>query len=150
MYEHILVVTKVATDIAEKIGLENKGRKLVLAGALLHDIGRGVTHGMDHAVEGAKILRRDGFDERILRIVERHIGAGLTAREAKNFGLPEKDYIPETVEEKIVALADNLVSNKRILNKKEYIETVKEKFSHQPEVMERHLRLLKEFEDAID
>jgi uncharacterized protein (TIGR00295 family) len=105
---------------------------------------------MDHAVEGAKILRKDGFDERIVKIVERHIGAGLTAKEAKEFGLPERDYIPETIEEKIVAMADNLVANDRIMDKKEYLESLKAKFSNQPDVLERHISLLREFEDFID
>jgi len=150
VFRHILVVVDVATKIAKRLKLDDESKKLVLAGAMLHDLGRCRSHGMDHAVIGSEMLRKDGFDERIAKIVERHIGAGLTAKEAKSFGLPEKDYIPETIEEKIVALADNLVSNRRILSKEEYLKAVKEKFSNQPDVLERHIKLLKEFEDVID
>ncbi len=150
VFRHILVVTDVARKIAERLNLDEENRKLVLAGALLHDVGRCKSHGMDHAVVGAEILRKDGFNEKIVKIVERHIGAGLTAKEAKSFGLPEKDYIPETIEEKIVALADNLVSNRKVLKKEEYIKAIRDKFSDQPEVLERHLKLLKEFEHIID
>jgi len=150
VYEHILTVTEAAMRIADRLGLARESRKLVLAGALLHDVGRAISHGMDHAIEGAKMLRNDGFDERIVRIVERHIGAGLTAEEAKSFGLPAKDYIPETLEEKIVALADNLVSDRKILTKEEYLKTVKEKFSDQPDALERHIKLLKEFETVLE
>jgi|Deesub1362A_J573_1020465.scaffolds.fasta_scaffold00182_4 uncharacterized protein (TIGR00295 family) len=150
VFKHILIVTDVAKKIAEKLNLNEESRKLVLIGALLHDVGRCKSHGMDHAVIGAEMLRKDGFDERIAKIVERHIGAGLTAKEAKSFGLLEKDYIPKTVEEKIVALADNLVSNRKVLRKKEYLKAVKEKFSNQTDVLERHIKLLKEFEDVID
>jgi uncharacterized protein len=43
-------------------------------------------------------------------IIERHIGAGITAPEAVRLGLPQKDYLPLTTEEKIVSYADNLIS----------------------------------------
>ncbi len=56
-------------------------RDLVLAGAMLHDIGRGKTHGIDHAQRGAALARSYDLDERIVSIIERHIGAGLTADE---------------------------------------------------------------------
>ena len=46
----------------------------------------------------------------MLNIIERHIGAGITKDEAKILGLPEKSYVPQTLEEKIVAHADNLIS----------------------------------------
>ena len=81
---------------------------LVRAGALLHDIGRGRTHGIMHAVEGAQIGNDLGFPEELLHIIERHIGAGIALEEAIKLGLPPRDYIPITIEEKIVAHADNL------------------------------------------
>jgi len=81
---------------------------LVRAGALLHDIGRGRTHGIRHAVAGAELARELGLPEELALIIERHIGAGIESEEAKRLGLPPKDYLPLTVEEKIVAHADNL------------------------------------------
>ncbi len=51
-----------------------------------------------------------GFPETLARIAECHILAGLTAEEAASFGLPKKDYIPVTIEEKIVCLADKYIS----------------------------------------
>ena len=112
---HCTAVRDVALRIAKKT---NANIKLVEAGALLHDIGRSKTHGIKHAVHGAKIARKLGLCEEIINIIERHIGAGLSAKEAKNLGLPVKDYIPETLEEKIVCHADNLVDN----NEKKPIE----------------------------
>jgi len=48
-------------------------------------------------------------------IIERHIGAGILKDEAAGLGLPERDYVPETLEEKIVAHADNLIAgDKRV------------------------------------
>jgi uncharacterized protein (TIGR00295 family) len=104
--EHVLAVHNYAMQIANNIECDHD---LVEAGSLLHDIGRAKTHGIEHAIIGAEMLRNEGVDERVVRIVERHVGAGLTAPEAKKLGLPPKDYVPETIEEKIVCHADNLI-----------------------------------------
>ena len=64
-------------------------KDLIKKGALLHDIGRSKTHGITHAVEGAKIVREYGYPEEVQNIVERHIGAGLSEDEAIKLGLPK-------------------------------------------------------------
>lgn len=46
----------------------------------------------------------------VIRIVERHVGAGIPDDEADTLGLPPGNYMPETLEEKIVAHADNLIN----------------------------------------
>ena len=86
---------------------------LVQAGALLHDIGRGGTHSIGHAQQGADLLRAKGFSENIARIVECHTGAGLSADECSLLGLIPRDCIPATTEEKIVCHADNLHAGAR-------------------------------------
>ncbi len=101
---HVKAVTRLAVKMAEKCGANVE---LVRAGAMLHDIGRGKTHGIEHGVVGAQMLREWGYTEELARIVERHIGAGIDENEAEKLGLPKKSYIPETIEEKIVAEADN-------------------------------------------
>ncbi|RXE56186.1 phosphohydrolase [Methanoculleus taiwanensis] len=88
---------------------------LVAAGALLHDIGRGRTHGLDHAEAGGECCRSFGLPAPVTAIVERHIGAGLTADEASLLGLLPRDALPRTIEEKIVAHADNLVKGTRVI-----------------------------------
>jgi uncharacterized protein len=87
--------------------------KLVEAGALLHDIGRSQTHNVDHAAVGGEIARKLGLSESVVRIIERHIGAGIPEKEARALGLPEGVYIPETLEEKIVCYADKLISGRK-------------------------------------
>jgi uncharacterized protein len=84
-------------------------RELVEAGAMLHDIGRGLTHGIDHAQRGADLARSLGLDPAVVSIIERHIGAGMTADECSLEGLHARECMPVTAEEKIVANADNLV-----------------------------------------
>ncbi len=89
------------------------GRDLVNAGALLHDIGRGVSHSLLHAQAGATWCREHGIPEDVARIVERHTGAGLTADECTLLRLLPVNCMPHTIEEKIVANADNLVRGVR-------------------------------------
>ena len=107
---HAKVVTAVALSFA---GNPLADPELVRAGAMLHDIGRCVTHGISHAQRGADIARSYGLDPRIVSIIERHIGAGLTADECSLERLVPRDCVPVTLEEKIVANADNLVHGKR-------------------------------------
>jgi uncharacterized protein len=119
--EHSVAVMELATELASRARVP-LDLDLVRAGALLHDLGRAKTHGTGHAVEGAKLARALGLDERIVRIIERHIGAGITREEAAKLGLPPKDYIPRSREEKLVAYADNLVLGTRRLSFEESLE----------------------------
>jgi uncharacterized protein (TIGR00295 family) len=109
--DHILVVTELALLIAERF--PDCDKSLVEAGALLHDIGRSRTHGLTHAVEGAKIVRELGLPDELVNIIERHICAGIPVEDSVGLGLPEKDYTPRTIEERIVAHADNLFEGKK-------------------------------------
>lgn len=115
---HCEAVSRLAVEMAaayRKHGI-NVDLKLVEIGALLHDIGRARTHKIDHGVIGAKIARSKHLAEPIVQIIERHLLAGITAQEAQKFGLPVKDYLPHTIEEKIVLYADKRISGPRRVN----------------------------------
>ena len=103
---HSLQVAKKALEIANKITKVKLDKDLIEMGALLHDIGRTKTHGFKHALIGGKILRERGFPEKLARICETHILGGLDEEDAVNVGLPKKDYLPVSIEEKIVCMAD--------------------------------------------
>ncbi|MDD1718241.1 MAG: HDIG domain-containing protein [Methanoregulaceae archaeon] len=105
---HSQAVHEVAIRYADRIPLAD--RELVSAGAYLHDIGRGKTHTIQHAQVGADYCRSIGLPEPVARIVECHTGAGLTADECTLLGLPPRDCVPATLEEKIVCNSDNLVA----------------------------------------
>jgi uncharacterized protein len=109
---HCITVSNMALSVAERVKVA-VDRELVRRGGLFHDIGRSRTHGLEHAVAGVEIGRKLGFADALLLIIERHIGAGITAEEAERLGLPKKDYLPITAEEKIVSYADNLTSGVR-------------------------------------
>ena len=109
--EHVCTVHAMALPIA--VGC-HADFGLVSAGALLHDLGRSVEQGMTHAVVGARLAEERGLPIEIIEIIRRHIGAGLDNQDVIDFHLPAGDYIPRTLEEKIVAHADNLVSDNRI------------------------------------
>ena len=104
--EHVCTVHSIAMEIARRSGAD---LKLVSAGALLHDVGRSKTQGLFHVVEGVKIAERRDLPETLIKVIQCHIAAGFTAVEARELGLPDGDYMPTTLEEKIVCHADNLV-----------------------------------------
>jgi uncharacterized protein len=111
LIKHVKAVSRYAVEIAKSRG--DADVELVRIGALLHDIGRCRSNGVDHGVAGGKILRNSGVDERIARIAEKHVGAGITAREAAELHFPPGHYMPQTLEEKIVAAVDNLMEGTR-------------------------------------
>ena len=114
--KHSILVSDTAKEIASYI---NHGihidLQLVEVGALLHDIGRSTTHGIQHGSVGAGILENLNYPSRLVNVVRNHVGAGIPKEEAETLGLPSKDHLPETIEEKVVCYADKLVSgNKRV------------------------------------
>jgi uncharacterized protein len=122
---HCITVSKKALSIAGvvKISID---RELVRQGGLFHDIGRSKTHGISHALAGVEIATALGFPPSLINIIERHIGAGITASEAERLGLPKKDYLPLTAEEKIVSYADNVISGVREMPFYEALDRFKE------------------------
>ena len=110
---HSEKVADKAIEIARKIKKVKVDMDLIEIGALLHDIGRTKTHSFKHALIGGKILRQRGFSEKLARICETHILGGLDREDAKKLGLPEKDYLPVTIEEKIICLADKHMAGTR-------------------------------------
>ncbi|MBW2980725.1 HDIG domain-containing protein [Candidatus Woesearchaeota archaeon] len=110
---HSMSVQKVALKICKKVKCDVK---LVKTACLLHDIGRfQCIKPIGHGITGAKILLEEGLPRHAL-IAERHLGAGISKEDIKEqkLALPLKDYVPKTVEEKIVCHADNLIFNTRV------------------------------------
>jgi uncharacterized protein len=66
-------------------------------------------------VLGAELLRREGYP-RHARVCERHTGAGISLSEIRSQHLPleERDYLPETLEEKVICYADKFFSKTKL------------------------------------
>lgn len=111
--EHCRTVAKVSMALVES--LNSRGpvadAMVVRAGSLLHDIGRSQVQTVEHGARGAAILEAEGVDQKVVEIVRRHVGAGISAGEAKELGLPDFDYIPRTVEQRIVCFSDKMVDS---------------------------------------
>jgi len=88
--------------------------ELVVVGALLHDIGRSKVQTVRHGIEGAELLKQDGVDGAVVEIVFRHVGAGISPDEAKALGFPDRDYVPRTLEQRIVCFSDKMVASNRV------------------------------------
>lgn len=116
---HACVVNTVAMFIAKEC---HANLELVNAGSWLHDIGRSRTHGIRHVSEGVNIARARDLPESLVRVISRHIAAGFTPQEAESLGLPPGEYMPETLEEKIVCHSDNLVGDHEIITMDEAVE----------------------------
>ena len=144
---HSIAVCKKSMEIAENFPEADKD--LIRKGALLHDIGRSRTHGITHAIEGRKIASEYGYGEDVLNIIERHIGAGITKEEASALGLFEKSYVPETLEEKIVAHADNLISGTKEVDVDYVIKKWKSRMENPEDNIKRLIKLDEELIQAF-
>ncbi|MCK4614106.1 MAG: HDIG domain-containing protein [Thermoplasmata archaeon] len=119
LIDHAEAVAKLALEIAELIVETN--HDLVEAGALLHDLGRIKSHGIDHGIIGGEMAKELELPESLQNIITNHIGAGLTEDDAKELGITPGNYIPQSIEEKIVAHADNLIDDTERIGIEEYI-----------------------------
>jgi uncharacterized protein len=114
--QHSIDVANFAEKIADAMEKDGKkiNKKILQAGALLHDIG--LTRAFDdispeHGVIGADIVKKIGLPESLARFCEVHESCGgLTFKEAEELRLPilplRESYAPKTIEEKILVAAD--------------------------------------------
>ncbi|MFH1713067.1 MAG: HD domain-containing protein [Candidatus Jacksonbacteria bacterium] len=120
--KHSIVVTKVAMKIAQK--LKNQGlaldSDLVYTASMLHDIAKARCLRQDkkHAIEGARILKQEGYPK-IAKIVAKH---GLDAILEKN-GL-------DSLEAKIVYYADKRVNHDQVVGLSERLRYIKDRYQH--------------------
>ncbi len=115
---HVTLITTKALKIARNLNLSEEQLRFIEEAGMLHDIGivkikdeyfgcTGELPYICHLTEGAKILESEGLP-RHARVAERHAGVGIFKWqiEKQNIPLPPKDYVPETIEEKILSWSD--------------------------------------------
>ena len=112
MVEHARLVRDTALFLGSiHPGGEGIDRGILELGAILHDVGRcRAKRTVEHGIVAGEMIREARFPEAVARIAERHMGVGLQREEARHLGLPDHDFVPETIEERIVCYADNLLS----------------------------------------
>ena len=97
-------------------------RDFITEAAMLHDIGIifceaprihcvGPHRYIEHGFLGAELLRKEGLPEHAL-VAERHTGTGITLEQVlrEELPIPERDYCPVSLEEKIICYADKFYS----------------------------------------
>lgn len=144
--KHCFIVTEIAKRLCAQI--EDINIKLVIAASMLHDIGRSKDHSIFHAIEGVKILEKENLDQRLISIVKKHIGTGITKTEAAKLGLPQDDYIPKTAEEVIVSYSDNLTCGSKECSFDEVLNDFINKFGEDSHVVKGFFKQ-KEFIEKI-
>jgi len=136
LVEHGEAVSRKALEIAQKNPQEKADIGFLKEASFLHDVGVTLTHAPDigcfgekpyllHGVIGREVLETEGLAKHAL-VCERHVGVAITAQEIKekNLSLPERDMIPLSVEEEIIALADKFFSKAKDLSREKTIAEV--------------------------
>lgn len=101
-------------------------RTFVEEAAMLHDIGilycdapkiycTGPHKYIEHGYLGAELLRSEGLPKHAL-VAERHTGTGITIEqvEREELPIPERDYCPKSIEEKVICYADKFYSKSHL------------------------------------
>ncbi|MDZ7289871.1 MAG: HD domain-containing protein [candidate division KSB1 bacterium] len=123
---HSVLVAKKALDLAVNFQTRNPEAQIDLSfiyeAAMLHDLGifrcdapvifcTGTEPYVRHGVIGRELLEGEGLPRHAL-VCERHTGAGISREDVlrQALPLPVRDYLPVTIEEKIICLADKFYS----------------------------------------
>lgn len=115
---HSALVVQRALAIARGVPHLRPDMAFIEEAAWLHDVGIYLTdapglgcHGerpyICHGVLGAEVLKAEGLPLHAL-VCERHVGVGLSVQdiERNGFDLPRRDMMPQSVNEKIICVAD--------------------------------------------
>ncbi|MFP3220250.1 MAG: HDIG domain-containing protein [Candidatus Marsarchaeota archaeon] len=149
---HCVVTSFVAFQLAKAAELMGKtvDEDLVVKAALLHDVGRAFTKGVAHALKGAEYLAGLGYSKELCLAVERHVGAGITRDQARALGLPDRDYVPVTLEEKIVSFADKLVEGVNVLGPDHVLARFEREFGENSPQLEMARGLIRDMREIYE
>ena len=131
LLQHGKYVTRKALETAAGVMHLNPDLDFINEAAMLHDIGICMTDAPDlgctgkynylcHGYLGREMLAEIGLPKHGL-VCERHIGVGITVRDIKQqkLPLPERNMVPISLEEKIIAFADKFFSKSSLMSAKE-------------------------------
>lgn len=137
LVEHGKAVAEKAKEIADNLGRDDIDYDFLYEASMLHDIGVFETNApkiecfgdnsyIQHGVLGREILENERLPKHAL-VCERHVGVGLTVEdiERENFPLPKREMLPESIEEKIICIADKFFSKSGNLHKEADIKDIR-------------------------
>lgn len=135
---HCVAVSKVAGRLAALMAAQHPvDERLLAVGALLHDIGRNKTqHPVMHGVEGYRLLSDLGHHREAF-ICASHVFCGMPRTEAVRFGLPDRDFLPRTLEERLVPLIDSVVELDRPTTVGERCNSIYRRYEGNREFLDR-------------
>ncbi len=119
LVNHSQIVTAKSLEIANSVSHLNPDREFIKAAAMLHDIGIFLTRAESigcmgdnpyicHGYLGKKLLDKLLLPPEYGLVCERHTGAGITKKNigSNDLPLPPRDMVPQSLEEKIICVAD--------------------------------------------
>jgi len=162
LYKILLIHSKSVRDKAIELALlhpeYNMDLQFIKEAAMLHDIGIFLTdaNGIEcygdrpyicHGYLGAELLRKEGYPKHAL-VCERHTGTGLTKEMVEHFnaGLPIRDMLPLSIEEKLICYADKFFSKTK-LDREKTLEEVEKSLSRYGEYTMDNFKKLKSLFD---
>lgn len=130
IYYILLIHSEQVKDKALEVAAQNPELNLdiqfIAEAAMLHDIGifkchaprlhcKGTHDYIEHGYLGAEILRTEGLEKHAL-VCERHTGVGLTKEMIvkANLPIPQRDMIPQSMEEQVICYADKFYSKSKL------------------------------------
>src|SRR5574344_1205426 len=161
--KHILIVhsQSVARRALQIVSLHpelNLDAEFVREASMLHDIGiirtnaagiccHGTAPYICHGLLGGEMLREEGYP-RHARVCERHTGAGLSVEEivAQNLPLPHQEWLPETMEEKVICYADKFFSKTHLDRERTVDQALASLVRHDSKGIERFKQWIQMFE----
>jgi uncharacterized protein len=148
---HCLAVSRVAKRVGEIIVPRcTLDTEYLTTAALLHDIGRYKTHHpILHGVEGFRLLTSLGHDREAF-ICASHILYGMTSAEAALYGLPHQDYIPTTLEERLVPLIDGVVEFDKPTTFAQRCESISQRYQGNERFLRRFADAAARAEEMLD
>lgn len=137
---HSEQVRNKAVEIANKKSELKLDIDFIAEAAMLHDIGifkcnapvlhcHGTHQYIEHGYLGADLLRAEGLPRHAL-VCERHTGVGFTKEMIiqGKLPLPERDMIPQSLEEQLICYADKFYSKSK-LNEPHTVEIIRKDLS---------------------
>ncbi len=119
LVEHSRIVVEKSLEIAGKLPHLNPDLEFIEKAAMLHDIGIFKTRAesigcagdapyIQHGWLGRELLDSIGLPPEYGFVCERHTGAGISRENIlkNDLPLPHRDMVPESLEEKIICVAD--------------------------------------------